>query len=125
MATIDPIDPFASGVDVSSTDDQFSEIGQLVSGRLKKMGDYDKNLAKYHERLNPFMYEQPKMSFYELASELGAGLLSTPNIGGASAFTGLGVGFTNASERMKAIETENSKARQQIALQAAQMAMQD
>jgi len=41
-------------------------------------------------------------------------LLSTPNIGGASAFTGLGVGFNRISERLKKEEADNAKANQQI-----------
>jgi len=88
MAVIDPIDPFASDINVSSTNDQSSEL----MDRLKP--DYDKNFAKYQQRLAPYTYQAPSMSFYDLASELGAGLLATPNTGGASAFTGLGVGFT-------------------------------
>jgi len=88
-------------------------------------GDFDTNVEKYQERLSPYMYQAPKMSFFDLASELGAGLLSTPNTGGASAYTGLGVGFTRASERMRAAEAENRKSMQQMGLQAAQLAMQD
>jgi len=65
------------------------------------------------------------MGFYDLASQLGAGLLSTPNTGGASAFTGLGVGFSNASAEMKQKQEAYAKAKQEIGLQAAQMAMQD
>lgn len=123
MAVNDPINPFDSDVDVSATNDQFDELGKLMMDRFQP--DYDKNFTKYQERLSPYTYQAPNMSFYDLASELGAGLLATPNTGGASAFTGLGVGFANASERMKKKKEDNAKARQQIALQAAQMAMQD
>jgi len=121
MAVIDPIDPFASGVDVSSTDTTMQDL----AGRIKEKQNYDQNFAKYQQRLAPYSYQAPSMSFYELASELGAGLLSTPNIGGASAFTGLGVGFTKASEKMRDRKEANDKENQQMALQAAQMAMQD
>jgi len=123
MAVNDPINPFDSEIDVSATNDQFDELGKLMMDRFQP--DYDKNFTKYQERLSPYTYQAPNMSFYDLASELGAGLLATPNTGGASAFTGLGVGFANASERMKKKKEDNAKARQQIALQAAQMAMQD
>tara|TARA_R110000751_G_scaffold17303_2_gene53794 strand:+ start:1078 stop:2481 length:1404 start_codon:yes stop_codon:yes gene_type:complete len=123
MAVIDPIDPFASGVDVSSTNDQSSELSSLMMDRFKP--DYDKNFAKYQERLAPYTYQAPSMSIYDLASELGAGLLATPNTGGASAFTGLGVGFTRVSDKLKKDQEANAKANQQIALQAASMAMQD
>ena len=118
MAVIDPIDPFASDVDVTSTDTTMQDLAS-------KLGNYDQNFSKYKERLAPYSYQAPNMSIYDLASELGAGLLSTPNTGGASAFTGLGVGFTNASQRMKKNQEENAKARQEVQLQAAQLAMQD
>ena len=118
MAVIDPIDPFASDVDVNSSD---STIQDLTS----ELGNFDKNYSKYQERLAPYSYQAPNMSIYDLASELGAGLLSTPNTGGASAFTGLGVGFTRVSDKMKKNQEANAKAQQQIGLQAAQFAMQD
>ena len=118
MAVIDPIDPFASDVDVTSTDTTMQDLAS-------KLGNYDQNFSKYKERLAPYSYQAPNMSIYDLASELGAGLLSTPNTGGASAFTGLGVGFTNASAMMKKKQEDNAKAQQQIGLQAAQLAMQD
>ena len=87
MAVNDPINPFDSDVDVSATNDQFDELGKLMMDRFQP--DYDKNFIKYQERLSPYTYQAPNMSFYDLASELGAGLLATPNTGGASAFTGL------------------------------------
>ena len=118
MAVIDPIDPFASDVDVTSTDTTMQDLAS-------KLGNYDQNFSKYKERLAPYSYQAPNMSIYDLASELGAGLLSTPNTGGASAFTGLGVGFTRVSDKMKKNQEANAKAQQQIGLQAAQLAMQD
>jgi len=118
------MDAFAEGggVDLTATNNQMSELGKAM---MTQFSDYDQNLEKYQERLAPFVSQPRKMSFYDLASELGAGLLSTPNTGGASAFTGLGVGFNRASERMRAANEEDRKARQQIGLQAAQMAMKD
>ena len=118
MAVNDPINPFDSEIDVSATD---STIQDLAS----QLGNYDQNFAKYQQRLAPYSYQAPNMSIYDLASELGAGLLATPNTGGASAFTGLGVGFTRASDKMKKNQEANAKAQQQIGLQAAQLAMQD
>ena len=118
MAVNDPINPFDSEIDVSASD---SSIQDLAS----QLGNYDQNFAKYQQRLAPYSYQAPNMSIYDLASELGAGLLATPNTGGASAFTGLGVGFTRASDKMKKNQEANAKAQQQIGLQAAQLAMQD
>ena len=94
---------------------------------LKNQPDaaFDANVEKYKRRLSPYVALTPKMNFFELASDLGAGLLSTPNTGGSSAFTGLGVGFTRASERMRSKQEENRKAMREVGLQAAQLAMQD
>jgi len=120
-----------------SPDEQFAYLQEMLAQRAKLEqeqrkaqitamgGDFDTNVEKYQERLSPYMYQAPKMSFFDLASELGAGLLSTPNTGGASAYTGLGVGFTRASERMRANADESRKANRELGLQAAQLAMQD
>ena len=132
------IDVFQDGGAASGvTQDQIEEIKKLMaiqsdiekSQREAKIntlgGDFDTSFKKYEERLGQFAYQAPRMDIFDLASELGAGLLSTPNIGGASAFTGLGVGFTRISERLKKEEVDNAKARQQIGMQATQLAMQD
>ena len=103
-----------------------SDIAILQAlGQSQSKGDFETNVAKYQKRLEPYSYQAPKMGIFDLASELGAGLLSTPNTGGASAYTGLGVGFTRFSDKLKQQETDNAKARQQLGLQAAQLAMQD
>ena len=87
--------------------------------------DYSGNVEKYKTRLGEFVEPVPRMNIYDFASELGAGLLSTPNTGGASAYVGLGVGFNKVSERMRNARAEERKMRQQLGMQAAQMAMQD
>jgi hypothetical protein len=124
MAVINPIDPFASDVSVNATDDNLSELANLLKERMQPR-NYEDNIEKYQQRLEPYIAKPPRMGFYDLASQLGAGLLSTPNTGGASAFTGLGVGFSNASAEMKQKQEAYAKAKQEIGLQAAQMAMQD
>jgi hypothetical protein len=124
MAVIDPIDPFASNVSVNATDDNLSELANLLKERMQPR-NYEDNIEKYQQRLEPYIAKPSRMGFYDLASQLGAGLLSTPNTGGASAFTGLGVGFSNASAEMKQKQEAYAKAKQEIGLQAAQMAMQD
>ena len=117
------VDVFATGGDVSAPSaDQFSQLGAMITNRFQP---FEQNVQKYQQRLAPYMYQAPRMNIYDLASELGAGLLSTPNTGGASAFTGLGVGFTRVSDRLRNAREENAKARNQIGLQAAQLAMQD
>ena len=112
------IDIFEEGGAAES--DQYSKLYNELSGT-----DYDASYDKYMQRLSQFAPQQKKMSIYDVASELGAGLLSTPNTGIGSTFTGLGVGFGNISTRLKQAEKENDAMRRQIGLQAAQMAMQD
>ena len=121
MSPDDRLATLQEALDIQSKAERAKREAQITA----MGGDFDTNVAKYQERLSPYMYQAPKMSFFDLASELGAGLLSTPNTGGASAYQGLGVGFTRASERMRVAEEENRKSMQQIGLQAAQLAMQD
>jgi len=108
-------------------DKKYNDIDVFQDGGIAaiEMPDYEQSFKQYQERLMPYVYQEPRMSIYDLASELGAGLLATPNVGGTSLFQGLGTGFARASDRLKAAKAQNDKARQQIALQAAQMAMQD
>ena len=108
-------------------DKKYNDIDVFQDGGIAAidMPDYEQSFKQYQERLMPYVYQEPRMSIYDLASELGAGLLATPNVGGTSLFQGLGTGFARASDRLKAAKAQNDKARQQIALQAAQMAMQD
>tara|TARA_R100001530_G_scaffold51864_1_gene38421 strand:+ start:134 stop:1654 length:1521 start_codon:yes stop_codon:yes gene_type:complete len=127
------IDAFAPGGDVTVnagsptfTQAHADELARLLMiQREAKQMDYPSNVEKYKTRLGEFAEPTARMNIYDFASELGAGLLSTPNTGGASAFTGLGVGFNRASERMRNAEAEDRKMRQQVGMQAAQMAMQD
>ena len=108
-------------------DKKYNDIDVFQDGGIAdiEMPDYEQSFKQYQERLMPYVYQEPRMSIYDLASELGAGLLATPNVGGTSLFQGLGTGFARASDRLKSAKAQNDKARQQMALQAAQMAMQD
>lgn len=114
------VDIFAEGGASESNTDSYTDLYNQLSGT-----DYDASYDKYMQRLSQFAPQQKKMSIYDVASELGAGLLSTPNTGIGSTFTGLGVGFGNISTRLKQAEKENDAMRRQIGMQAAQMAMQD
>ena len=123
VTTPQQVDVFATGGDVSAPSaDQFSQLGAMMTSRFQP---FEQNVQKYQQRLSPYAYQAPRMNIYDLASELGAGLLSTPNTGGASAFTGLGVGFTRASERMKADRIAKEKSVREMGMMAAQLAMQD
>ena len=114
------VDIFNEGGAAESNADSYTDLYDRLS-----QANYEDSYNKYLQRLSQFAPEQKKMSIYDVASELGAGLLSTPNTGMGSTFTGLGVGFGNISTRIKQAEKENEAMRRQIGLQAAEMAMQD
>lgn len=73
------------------------------------------------EKLKGFL-SPPKddPSFFDLAAELGAGLLSTPNTGGASPFVGLGVGFQSFNNAMAAKKAKTNEFNQQLKMLAMQ-----
>ena len=114
------VDIFNDGGGAESNTDSYTDLYNQLS-----QANYEDSYNKYLQRLSQFAPEQKKMSIYDVASELGAGLLSTPNTGIGSTFTGLGVGFGNISTRLKQAEKENEAMRRQIGLQAVEMAMQD
>tara|TARA_R100001591_G_scaffold72471_1_gene80643 strand:+ start:35 stop:1417 length:1383 start_codon:yes stop_codon:yes gene_type:complete len=112
------VDIFEEGGAAES--DQYTDLYNRLS-----QTDYDASYDKYMQRLSQFAPEQPKMSIFQVASELGRGLLSTPNTGVGSTYQGLGVGFDNISTRLKADREMNEKRRREVAMMATQMAMQD
>ena len=118
------IDAFqeGGGAETNTTDPTTDLISSL---REQFATDFDTSFEKYQQRLAPFAYQSPKMNIFDVASELGAGLLSTPNVGGNSLYVGLGAGFDRVSQRAKKQKEENQKAREAVAMQAAQLALQD
>ena len=118
------IDAFqeGGGAETNTTDPTTDLISSL---REQFATDFDTSFEKYQQRLAPFAYQSPKMNIFDVASELGAGLLSTPNVGGNSLYVGLGAGFDTVSQRARKQKEENQKAREAVAMQAAQLALQD
>jgi hypothetical protein len=112
------VDIFNQGGGANS--DEYNNLIQQMTS-----SDYDASFQKYFDRLSQVSPPRRKMNIYEVASELGAGLLYTPNTGVGSAYKGLGVGFTRISDRLRAAAEEDRKYNQTLGLQAAQMAMQD
>lgn len=121
MSPDDRLATLQEALDIQSKAERAKREAQITA----MGGDFDTNLTKYQNRLQSLVPQSKKMSFFDLASELGAGLLSTPNTGGASAYQGLGVGFTRASERLKKEEENYQKELQQVRMQAAQLALED
>ena len=106
--------PSVGDAEPQITQEQINELSRLLMlSREAKQLDYPSNVEKYKTRLGEFVQPVPRMNIYDFASDLGAGLLSTPNTGGASAYVGLGVGFNRASERMRNAQAEERKMRQQ------------
>ena len=115
------IDAFQEGG--AAETDSYSELYKELSDRLGS--DYDTNYSKYLQRLSQYAPQQPKMSIFEVASELGRGLLSTPNTGVGSTFQGLGAGFDNISQKLQNDKKLYEDRNREIQMMATQLAMQD
>ena len=112
-------DPFSGPIDLSGIDPNTLRLEIM---RMRQP-TYEDRLEKYQRRLAPYAPEQRRLNFYDVASELGAAILATPATG--TLYEGIGRGFANVSARIKANREDNRKAEQQVALQAANLAMQD
>jgi hypothetical protein len=120
-------DPFSGGIDLSQIDP--TQLMNLINASQARAGNplmfpsYEQSFDKYVQRLQPYTYQAPRMNIYDVASELGAAILATPATG--NAFAGIGQGFAGVSNRIRQNQEANQKLNQQVALQAASMAMQD
>ena len=98
---------------------------QSLNDRVKNF-NYEKEQKKYADRLSEFNPPQRNYDVFDLATSLSQGLSAQkqtdqPNsIGG-----GFALGFNQASQEMKQRDAEYAKARREIGLQAARMAMED
>ena len=112
---------YEEGGAANSTDIGLQELASLI----KQKQDFGANKAKYEERLGGMIEPQQPMDIYEAASQLGKGLLQTPNTGGASAYTGLAAGFNNIVDESRRREETARQERQQVAMKAMELAMTD
>ena len=110
------------GITTPTGDPINTEIA-LLKQLMAMQPDYDEQVTKYQERLTATEMPSEPPSFYQLMSDLGAAIAAAPADTGA--FTAAAGGFKQFSERMRATATEQRKYRQQIALEAAKMAMED
>ena len=98
---------------------------QSLQDRVKNF-NYEKEQKKYADRLSEFNPPQRNYDVFDLATSLSQGLSAQkqtdqPNsIGG-----GFALGFNQASQEMKLRDAEYAKARREIGLQAARMAMEN
>ena len=85
--------------------------------------DFGKSFDKYSERLAPFFSESTRPTFYDLASDIGAAMLSAdPRTG---AFRSAGMGFANFNERLRKDRESRIALDRQLGLQAFQLALAD
>ena len=112
---------YEEGGAANSTDIGLQELASLI----KQKQDFSANRAKYEDRLGGMIEPQQPMDIYEAASQLGKGLLQTPNTGGASAYTGLAAGFNNIVDESRRREETARQERQQVAMKAMELAMED
>jgi len=85
--------------------------------------DFDKSFDKYSRRLTPFFSQSTRPTFYDMASDLGAAMLSADPTAGV--FRSAGIGFSNFNERLRKDKESRLALDRQVGLQAMQMAMTD
>ena len=85
--------------------------------------DFDKSFDKYSRRLTPFFSQSTRPTFYDMASDLGAAMLSADPTAGV--FRSAGMGFSNFNERLRKDKESRLALDRQVGLQAMQMAMTD
>ncbi len=112
------IDP--SGLSTNTA--EIDETTKMLMNLLKPK-DYEEERKKYQERFSSLIPERRRLNFYDLASELGAAILSRPQDEGV--FTGVGIGFGNFQKKVSQADAEERKQRQEFAMKAAELAMTD
>ena len=104
--------------DTGSIDAQTKMLMDLLGPK-----DYDAQRGVYEERFSSLIPSRRRLNFYDLASELGAAILSRPQDEGV--WTGVGVGFNNFQRRLSQADLEEKKQRDAFAMKAAELAMTD
>jgi hypothetical protein len=104
--------------DTGSIDAQTKMLMDLLGPK-----DYDAQRGMYEERFSSLIPSRRRLNFYDLASELGAAILSRPQDEGV--WTGVGVGFNNFQRRLSQADLEEKKQRDAFAMKAAELAMTD
>jgi len=87
--------------------------------------DYEAEQKKYADRLQQFSPPPDRYNFFDLATDLSRGLTAQQQSNRPNSLAGgLALGFNQASQSMQQKKVEYAKARREIGLQAARMAMQ-
>jgi len=85
--------------------------------------DFQASFDKYTQRLTPFFADSPRPTLFDLASDIGAAMLSADPTTGA--FRSAGAGFANFNERLRKDRESRLALDRQLGLQAFKMAVAD
>jgi hypothetical protein len=87
--------------------------------------DYEAEQKKYADRLQQFSPPPDRYNFFDLATDISRGLTAQQQTDRPNSLAGgLALGFNQASQSMQQKKEEYAKARREIGLQAARLAMQ-
>ena len=118
QAQQDAFDPTQAISGTSTLDPRISALAKALA-----VPDFAERSQQYKDRLSS-IYESPeRLTFYDLASDLGKAILAAP--ADAGPFTAAGAGFVAFSDRLRATKEEDKKNRRAVALKAAELAMSD
>lgn len=85
--------------------------------------DFDESYEKYKSRLAPYFSQSSKPTFYDLASDLSAAILSAdPTMG---PFSAMGKGFVTFNQRLRKERENRVSLDRQLGLKALELAMAD
>jgi hypothetical protein len=94
----------------------------------KKIEDFDfeKQKSSYESRLSDLAQPPRSYNLFDLATDLSRGLTAQQQTDRPNSLAGgLALGFGEASQRMKETQAARTKAKQEIGLEAARLAMED
>jgi hypothetical protein len=111
-----------SGISMTSLAGAEAEQERIERLR-KKDEEFSYGMERYKKQLAPLLSTSTRPNFFDLASDLGAAMLSAP--ADAGAFRSMGTGFAAFNERLKSHEKEKRQVDQQVALKAFELAKTD
>jgi|TARA_A100001015_G_C15028980_1_gene732064 hypothetical protein len=123
------IEPVESTIDLGGITTQYdalrnalAQLPQRTQSDAPRTSNFDQDFSKYKSRMSELVNYAPAPNFYDMASDLGAALLSDPM---QNPFVGAGKGFSAFNERVKKQAEDRRIIDQKVAMQALQMAMDD
>tara|TARA_R110002153_G_scaffold177494_1_gene330708 strand:+ start:43 stop:1299 length:1257 start_codon:yes stop_codon:yes gene_type:complete len=88
--------------------------------------DYEAEQKKYADRLQQFSPPPDRYNFFDLATDISRGLTAQQQTDRPNSLAGgLALGFGEASQSMRKNDADYAKARREVGLEAARIAMQD